>query len=56
VLEPEEHTFIETLSAQVKDYSKSVGFDTDAATISDEDLPFDQERGDAIQPLNGANK
>jgi len=56
VLEPEEHAFIETLSEQIKDYSKSVGFDTDAIVINDEDLPFDHEDGEIIQPLNGANK
>jgi len=50
VLTPEEHAFIETLSAQIKSYSSNIGFDMDVMTDSDEDIPFDT-KSEAVQPL-----
>jgi hypothetical protein len=52
-LTPEEHTFIESLSEQIKAYSGQVGLGFDAETVAHEDIPADSA-GEEIQPL-GAN-
>ena len=52
VLLPEEHALIETLSEQVKAYSKHVAFDYDnGADGFAEDMNIDPETGELIEPL-----
>ena len=44
VLTPEEHTAVQSMTEQVKEYAKQVGFDADAVTV-------DEETGEVIEPL-----
>ena len=46
VLAPEEQSAIQTLTAQVKEYAKQVGFDADSIAV-------DEETGEVIPPLGG---
>ena len=52
VLTPQELTLIESMTAQVKDYSRNIGFDTDNTQTAEEDFPFvDTATGEVIKPL-----
>lgn len=51
-LTPDEHAVIETLSEQIRSYSKQVAFDYDNAGYA-EDANVDPETGEVIEPLGG---
>jgi hypothetical protein len=51
ILTPQEQTLIDTLTEQVKAYSKRVAFDADV--VPNSDVMIDAETGEVIEPLGG---
>jgi hypothetical protein len=53
VLMPEEAALIEKLSAQIRTYAASVGFDTDGTAAAEDDYIIDAETGEILERDGG---